>query len=85
MFSGCTSLTAAPELPATTTTTNSYREMFNGCTSLANITVAFTSWDPSSQYDFYNWVTGVAASGTFTCPTARGTSKCPSGWTVVNV
>ena len=34
MFSGCTSLTTAPSLPATTLETNCYQEMFNGCTSL---------------------------------------------------
>jgi hypothetical protein len=35
MFKGCTSLTTAPELPATTATIGCYREMFKGCTSLA--------------------------------------------------
>ena len=34
MFTGCTSLTQAPELPATTLTVSCYQEMFNGCTSL---------------------------------------------------
>ena len=34
MFNGCTSLTTAPELPATTLTNYCYRSMFNGCTSL---------------------------------------------------
>ena len=34
LFSGCTSLTKAPELPATTLADYCYREMFNGCTSL---------------------------------------------------
>ena len=34
MFQGCTSLTTAPELPATTLTTNCYQSMFDGCTSL---------------------------------------------------
>ncbi len=36
MFSGCTSLTAAPELPAATLVTGCYRQMFSGCTSLTN-------------------------------------------------
>lgn len=35
MFSGCTSLVTAPELPATTISQNCYRSMFQGCTSLA--------------------------------------------------
>lgn len=34
LFNGCTSLTAAPELPATTINNNCYAYMFNGCTSL---------------------------------------------------
>jgi hypothetical protein len=34
MFSGCTSLTTAPELPATTLADNCYSFMFAGCTSL---------------------------------------------------
>ena len=34
MFSGCTSLTIAPELPATTLQRSCYKNMFEGCTSL---------------------------------------------------
>ena len=34
LFSGCTSLLEAPELPATTLTHSCYQSMFNGCTSL---------------------------------------------------
>ena len=34
MFQGCTSLTAAPELPATTLKSRCYSYMFSGCTSL---------------------------------------------------
>ena len=34
MFYGCTSLTQAPELPATTLTVSCYRHMFYNCTSL---------------------------------------------------
>lgn len=35
-FSGCTSLTTAPELPATTLAFDCYSYMFSGCTSLVN-------------------------------------------------
>ena len=38
MFKDCTSLTQAPELPATTLGNNCYESMFNGCTSLAKAT-----------------------------------------------
>ena len=34
MFSGCTSLTQAPALPATTLASFCYRQMFKGCTAL---------------------------------------------------
>lgn len=34
MFENCTSLTATPELPATTLVTDCYAAMFNGCASL---------------------------------------------------
>ena len=34
MFAGCESLTAAPELPATTLASSCYYDMFAGCTSL---------------------------------------------------
>lgn len=34
MFFGCTSLTTAPALPATTLTNSCYQDMFNSCTSL---------------------------------------------------
>ena len=36
LFSGCTSLTKAPELPATSLASYCYSEMFSGCTSLTN-------------------------------------------------
>ena len=34
LFHGCTGLTAAPELPATTLSASCYRSMFQGCTGL---------------------------------------------------
>ena len=34
MFNGCTGLTTAPKLPATTLANDCYREMFSGCTGL---------------------------------------------------
>ena len=36
LFTGCTSLTTAPELPATTLANFCYENMFNGCTSLTS-------------------------------------------------
>ena len=37
MFSGCTGLTQAPELPATTLASNCYSGMFKNCTSLTEV------------------------------------------------
>ena len=86
MFSGCTSLTTAPELPATTLASGCYYEMFNGCTKLNYIKAMFTT-RPGTDYT-YNWVRGVASSGTFVKNSAArwdvtGVSGIPDGWTVV--
>ena len=85
MFRGCTGLTSAPELPATTLAASCYANMFNGCTDLSLIKVNFTAWGAQTN----RWVSGVASTGTFYKPTALteeyGTSKIPTGWTVVNI
>ena len=94
MFVGCTSLTATPLLPATALPTGCYFAMFKGCTSLATVRTAQTqAWgDGTSDDPSLFWLEGVAATGTFYCPTAlgtnatitRGVSACPEGWTVIN-
>lgn len=85
MFYGCTSLETAPELPATTLISGCYSSMFRGCTSLNYIKAMFTT-TPSSSYTS-NWVSGVAATGTFVKNaaatwTTTGNSGIPNGWTV---
>ena len=87
MFKNCTSLVTAPELPAETLVTSCYGYMFNGCSSLNSVTCLAT--DKSARFCTTNWLSGVAASGTFVkaanmtgWPT--GTSGIPSGWTVQN-
>lgn len=87
MFSDCTNLTTAPVLPADTLASQCYGGMFYGCTSLNYIKAMFTT-KPSNTYTF-NWVKGVASSGTFVKNAAAtwnvtGTYGIPSGWTVVN-
>jgi len=89
MFWGCTSLTTAPDLMATTLPVYCYQNMFDGCSSLNSIKVGFSDWqrDPSLSVDpTENWVNGVAASGTFTCSSGltqtKDSSHIPSGWTV---
>ena len=87
MFLECTSLTTAPELPATTLVSNCYGLMFVYCNKLNYIKMLATNISASDC--LYNWVSGVASSGTFvrhadmtSLPT--GASGIPSGWTVVN-
>ena len=85
MFRGCTGLVTAPELPATTLVSNCYTSMFYGCTSLNYIKAMFTT-TPSGTYT-NNWVSNVAATGTFVKNAAAewdvsGASGIPNGWTV---
>lgn len=83
MFEYCAKLTNAPILPATTLTSNCYQLMFHGCSKINYIKAMFLSTNNAA----YNWVSGVAATGTFvknanaaTIPT--GASGIPSRWTV---
>ncbi len=86
MFSNCEKLTKAPELPATTLVSSCYRCMFQGCSSLNWIKVHFANNYP--QYSTQSWVSGVAAEGTFECPTDSsliadhkyGPDGIPNGW-----
>ena len=86
MFNGCSSLKEAPALPATTLADNCYNHMFFDCTSLNKITMLAT--DISATDCLNNWVSGVAATGTFTKAASatipNGAHGIPSGWTVVN-
>ena len=45
MFTKCTSLTTAPELPAPTLADHCYYNMFNLCGNLRYIKVGFTNWN----------------------------------------
>ena len=85
MFFGCTNLTTAPVLPATTLANYCYTQMFYNCTKLNYIKAMFTT-TPSNTYT-QNWVTGVAASGTFVKNSAAswnvtGVNGVPTGWTI---
>lgn len=51
MFNGCTGLTQAPALPATTLATNCYSNMFDGCTGISSHDVATLN---DSQNTFKN-------------------------------
>ena len=49
MFKGCTNLTVAPELPATTLTFGCYNIMFEGCTKLSSVTMLASSKEITSK------------------------------------
>lgn len=86
MFLSCTSLITAPELPATNLKGNCYYQMFYGCTKLNYIKCLAT--DISAYNCTYNWVDGVAPTGTFVkAPSmtswTTGVKGIPNGWAVV--
>ena len=89
LFQNCTSLTTAPELPATTVADMCYSNMFEGCSSLSYIKVGFTDWKVGGFFSFTDaWLANVAATGTFVCPgildtSTRGPDRIPEGWTIV--
>ena len=85
MFKGCTSLTTAPELPATTLVQGCYGYMFEDCCNLSYIKMLAT--DISASWCLSNWVSGVSDTGNFVKSSSAtwdetGVSGIPSGWTV---
>lgn len=85
MFWGCTALTKAPDLPATTLAASCYNGMFKGCSKLNYVKALFT--DKSASSCTYQWLDGVASSGTFVKDAAAtwnvvGVDGVPEGWTV---
>lgn len=85
MFNGCTSLVNAPVLPATILKGKCYNYMFKGCSNLNYVKAMFKT-PPSSDYTS-NWLSGVAATGTFVKNAAAtwsvtGVNGIPEGWTV---
>jgi hypothetical protein len=86
MFMGCTSLTTAPDLPAATLVEGCYNMLFEGCTSLNYVKCLVT--DISADHCTFNWLSGVAATGTFVKAagmedwTLNSPSGIPEGWTV---
>lgn len=78
-----TPITKSPYFKTTTITNSSFQEMFNGCSNLSEIKLDYTGSFGTGA--FTNWVSGVAASGTFYYNgsyTGRGTNAIPSGWTI---
>lgn len=87
MFSGCTSLTAAPKFIVTDWHYGwSYRGMFSGCTKLNYVKALFKTvpGDDCTK----DWLEGVSSAGTFVKNRdatwdVTGASGVPDGWTIV--
>ena len=84
MFDGCTSLLAGPVLPAKQLVEDCYGGMFQNCSALNYIKCLAT--DITAEKCTYNWLDGVAGTGTFVRsivmdnwpnPSASG---IPAGW-----
>ena len=85
MFEGCTSLTSAPELPATELVYACYNLMFKDCSKLQYVKALFTT--KPSEDTTKEWLSGVAASGTFVKSknatwNVTGAHGIPEGWKV---
>ena len=85
MFEDC-AITEAPELTVQTLAQQCYYCMFTGCTSLSYIRCIATNISAGSALT--NWVSAVAATGTFVKASgttwSTGASGIPTGWIVVN-
>lgn len=67
MFNDCTSLTTAPELPATTLSQSCYYSMFKGCTSLIAIpTLPATILSNYCYYEIFSGCAKIKLSATQT-------------------
>ena len=85
LFEGCTSLTSAPELPATELVINCYEFMYKDCRNLRYVIGLFTT-EPSEKTT-KDWLCGVAASGTFIKSKkatwdVTGADGVPEGWKI---
>lgn len=85
LFSRCSSLVTAPELPAMTLAPSCYAYMFAGCSSLDNVTMLAT--DISATNCLKAWLSYVAATGTLRTDSrltgipVNSPSGIPTGWT----
>ena len=86
MFAGCSNIEKAPYLPATIHASDAYGWLFKNCTKLKYI-----KFNTSNANSFYNWVSGVAATGIMVNENPdfnassflSSASGCPSGWTLL--
>lgn len=85
MFQNCRNLETTPEIMATVLAQSVVVEyMFNGDSKVNHIKTHFI---PNGTNSCRAWVKGVAATGTFECPspgtTERGDNYIPAGWTMI--
>ena len=85
MFYDCDNLTTAPVLPATTLVKGCYSNMFYHCNKLNSVTCLATYI--TAPICTYQWLDGVAATGTLTVPSTMTTvwptgsgDGVPTGW-----
>ena len=82
MFKNCSSLKFGNTPYSTTPVESCFNEMFYNCTNMNSINSFF---NPTEEFN-YNWVYGVASSGTFYSFSGtnlnRGTSGAPVGWNI---
>ena len=78
MFIGCTNLTTAPELPATTLKERCYYGMFSGCTSLTTA----PDLPAASLCDscYYSMFQGCTSLNSITCLATYGITDFMSTW-----
>ena len=96
MFGGCTSLTAAPELKATTLADYCYYCMFYGCTKLSTVTMLAPSNQISEKaYCCNNWLGNAGTDETVSSRTLKiqdkaaydvlkNQSNLPAKWQIGN-
>ena len=87
MFSDCTSLTTAPELPATTLANYCYASMFKGCSKLSSVTCLYTGNLGGYTYEWLENAGTSAASPTLHVKAGQSADpidwNLPTGWTVI--
>ena len=86
MFANCKNITRGPDLPALTTVTGCYVNMFNGCSKL-NYIKCLNEGNSGTNYTSA-WLYKVSSTGTFVKSAnkndwTRDHNGIPSGWTVI--